>query len=126
MGHKVFNGGKVPVLENTVGMLIPESDIITDLAIEVGGSRGAQLIPSDPFEAAKMRAFIAKVDKVTANYFFAVYTRFTNEEKVDKFMTESLALWEKVCTDANGKFLMGTDDLTLADTHLGGMWESAY
>ena len=73
-----------------------------------------------------MRALMVKVDKVLGNYFGAFFTRLTDEEKVNKFVTETLPVWEQVCTESNGKYLMGKDELTLADTHLGAMWESAY
>ena len=39
--HKEFNGGFVPILENTDGKLFPESGIIEEFAYLAGGDKGA-------------------------------------------------------------------------------------
>ena len=31
-----------------------------------------------------------------------------------------------MCTEANGKFLMGSDELTALDIHVGPFWEVIY
>ena len=39
---------------------------------------------------------------------------------------DTLPVFEEWCTQANGKFLFGTDDLTLLDIHCGPMFEIMY
>ena len=43
-----------------------------------------------------------------------------------KYKTETLPVFEQWATEANGKFLMGTDDLTQLDIHCSGVWEIIY
>ena len=32
-------------------------------------------------------------------------------------------MYEQWCVEANGKFLLGTDDITALDIHVGPLWE---
>jgi glutathione S-transferase len=121
-----FNGGFVPVLENTDGTLIPESGIITSFALEFGGDKGAQLIPEDPFVAAKMRVEMNKFDKTIKDYFAVVISRYEDEEKINTFVENILPKYEEACTNANGKYLMGTDDVTFIDIYVAGIWDTMF
>jgi glutathione S-transferase len=84
----------VPILENTDGTLIPESGIIADFAIEAGKDQGIQLIPSDPFEAAKMRVKMDKGGKAFGPFLMAYFKRFKDQERNEKFVNEILPVWE--------------------------------
>ena len=37
-----------------------------------------------------------------------------------------MSVFEKMCADANSKWLMGTDEITQLDIHCGAMWEITY
>ena len=124
--HIDFNGGSVPVLETTTGVLVPESGIIAQWALEHSPNEGIQLIPSDPLVAAKMRAQMDKFQKTLSGIFPMILSRGQDVEKIEKYKNETLPIYEKMCTEANGKFLMGTDELTGLDIHCAPFWEMLY
>lgn len=124
--HLDFNGGAAPFLETPAGDLIPESGIIMQLALESNPAGGVQLIPSDPVEAAKMRVKMDKFGKTLKNLFGVVLSRGQDAEKINTYLTETLPIYEQMATEANGKFLLGTEDLTLYDIHCAPIWEIMY
>ncbi len=73
--HVDFNGGMVPILETTDGILIKESAIIAQLAIELGGDNGVDLVPKDPIQGALMRMEIEKYGAHLAPFFQIYMTR---------------------------------------------------
>ena len=58
--------------------------------------------------------------------FGVILSRGQDEEKINKYKNETLPAFEEMCKKSNGKFLMGTDDLTMLDIHCGPMWEIVY
>lgn len=58
--------------------------------------------------------------------FGVVLSRGEDVEKINKYKEETLPIFEAMCTEANGKFLLGTDELTLLDIHCAPMWEIVY
>ena len=73
--HVAFNQGSVPFLETPQGDLIPESAVLAQFAIESNPNGGVALIPSDPFEAAKMRVKIEQFNKLLPNLFGVLLSR---------------------------------------------------
>jgi len=60
------------------------------------------------------------------NMWGAVANGGNDVEKINIYKEETLPVFDAMCAEANGKFLMGTDDLTLLDTHIGPMWEGLF
>ena len=52
-------------------------------------------------------------------------SRFEDPEKFGP-LKETLAKWEVMCTAANGKYLFGTDEPTLLDSHAGAIMDYVY
>ena len=73
-----------------------------------------------------MRTKMVAFDKHLGNLFGVVLSRGQDVEKILKYKQETLPVFEEWCTQANGKFLFGTDDLTLLDIHCGPMFEIMY
>lgn len=85
------------------------------------------MIPSDPVSASKMRTFMAKYDSEMIGPLFAIYLKKFRPEGAEDFLARAVPLLEKFCANTtDGKWLMGTDDLTLADIHMGAMWDFIY
>ena len=78
--HLDVNGGMIPVMENPAGDLIPESGVIMAFASE-HSSKGIDIIPKDPFVAAKMRAAMCKSDPLFSMFWPMYLTRFEDPEK---------------------------------------------
>ena len=124
--HKDFNGGTAPFMEMPTGVMVPESGIIQQWAQETNPDGGISLIPSDPLEAAKMRVRMEKFMKTIPNMFGIIMARGTDVEGIQKYKDETLPLYEQMCTEAAGKFLMGTEDLTALDIHIAPFWEMIF
>ena len=73
-----------------------------------------------------MRVKMEKFGKHVSSAFGVIGNRGKDVEKINKYKEETLPIFEAMCTEANGKFLMGTDDLTLLDIHIGPFWEMLY
>ena len=71
--HVALNGGMVPVLETPAGDLIRESGVISQLAVELGGEKGVELVPKDPITAAKMRLEIEAFKSKFSQFFTVIY-----------------------------------------------------
>ena len=122
--HKDINNGFVPILELPDGTLIRESGIVAEYAIESTKGQGVELIPSDPVLAAKMRL---KINDLKTGQIFGIYlSRGHDKEKLELYKSEALVQFETWATEAGDKWIMGTDDLTFADTQIGPMWELMY
>ena len=121
--HVAVNGGAAPIIETPQGVLIPDSGVISQYALESNPSGGIQLIPSDPMQAAKMRLKIEAFNKLLPGFFPVVLSRGQDAEKVRKYKKETLPAFEAMCTEANGKWLFGTDELTQLDIHCAPIWE---
>ena len=120
--HKDFNNGFIPVLEVPSGDLIPESNIVSDYALQVAGpNQGLKLIPDDPVLTAKMRVKMADFDNKVLPLFFGMYlSRYADMEKIDTYVREGVPLVEAMCPEIGStKWLMGTDELTQLDVHCG-------
>ena len=53
-----------------------------------------------------------------------MFSRFTDHEKQDQFLNETVPMNEQMIEQAGeGKWLMGTDDLTLLDLMVGACWD---
>ena len=124
--HSDFNGGMSPVLETPKGDLILDSAIVAQYALESNPTGGIQLIPSDPVEAAKMRMKMEAFNKTLSNMFPMILSRGQDVEKIMAYKNNALPIYEKMCTEANGKFLLGTDDITALDIHVASILELAY
>ena len=112
--HKDINNGFVPILELPDGTLIRESGIVAEYAIESTKGQGVELIPSDPVLAAKMRL---KINDLKTGQIFGIYlSRGHDKEKLELYKSEALVQFETWATEAGDKWLMGTDELTFADT----------
>lgn len=57
------------------------------------------------------------------NMFGVVLSRGEDDEKINAYKTDTLPVFEKMCTEAGGKWLMGTDDPTHLDITFGSMWD---
>ena len=96
--HLELNGGLVPVLETPAGDLIRESGVIAQLAHELGGSNGVELVPSDPIKAAKMRLEIEAFKGTLSGLWPVIYPSVgTDEATIEKFGAEILPKWEALC-----------------------------
>lgn len=73
-----------------------------------------------------MRVKMEKFNKNLSNMFGLILSRGQDVEKILKYKNETLPVFEAMATEANGKFLLGTDDLTQLDIHCGPMWEIVY
>lgn len=126
--HKDFNGGLIPIVEAPNGKMIPESSICMNLALRLGADNGADLIPHDPMEAAKMRYAMEQFSKNEhdMNCNRLIMTRGQDEDKLLAFQYKSLPFFEEMCSKADDKFLLGTDDLTLLDIHCAPFWEKVF
>ena len=127
--HLDFNKGLLPFVENPQGKMIPESAICMNLALRIAGEdQGVNLIPEDPMEAAKMRYAMEQFTKKGhgSNCIMLFNSAGFVEERIVKFEQESLPFFEEMCKATEGKWLSGTDDLTLLDIHCGPMWEKIW
>ena len=113
-------------METPQGDLIPDSGVIVNYALESSPSTGIQLIPSDPLQAARMRLKMERFNKLLPNMFGVILSRGQDVEKINKYKSETLPEFEALATEANGKFLFGTDDLTQLDIHCAPLWEIIY
>ena len=100
----------MPVLELPSGEMLPESAIISQYAIELNKDKGIELVPNDPVVAAKMRLEMDRFFPKYAKLLFGL--RSGTDEAINDFMTKALPEYEKLCTETNGKWLMGTDEIT--------------
>ena len=125
---KDFNGGFVPILEFPSGEMVPESDIAVEFALQKAGpDQGLDLIPRDPLRAALMRAKIAEFNKRLPVAFAMVMTRFQDMEKIDEFVAQIVPWQEQMIKRAGeGKWLLGTANLTLLDVYCGAVWDFFY
>ena len=60
------------------------------------------------------------------NMFGVILSRGQDDEKIELYKSEELPAFEKMCADAGGKFLMGTDEITQLDIHVAPFWEIIY
>ena len=111
----------VPLMEMPTGELVPESAIIAQFGVEKNAGKGIELVPSDPLVAAQMRLRMEDVSKLIRTYW-----QLGNEDGIKKFNEETIPAFEKMCKETNGKWLMGTDDLTMLDIHAGSFFEMFY
>ena len=122
--HLDINNGFVPILELPDGTMIRESGIVADYAIDLTRGQGIELVPSDPVLAAKMRL---KINDLKMGQIFAIYlSRGKDTEKLETYKKDALVQFESWAKEAGDKWLMGTDEITLADTMIGPMWEVMY
>ena len=123
--HLAFNKGFIPVLEVPSGEMFPESGINMEYAMQVAGpDQGISLIPSDPVKAAQMRTTMAKFDSEFLPVMFKVYLGKYKEGPAQEFLDQGVPMMERYCAQTtDGKWIMGTDDLTMADIHIGAMWD---
>jgi glutathione S-transferase len=120
--HKEFNGGMVPILENTDGTLVPESGIVQNFGLQVGGDKGCELIPSDPWKAADMRVKMEKFGSTLSPLWPLLKSRFLCANIWQEFLAAgAMDKWNEMCS--NGKFLLGGDDITMLDIHCAPFWE---
>lgn len=115
-----------PVLETPKGELILDSAIVAQYAIDANPTGGIQLIPSDPVEAAKMRMKMEAFNKTLGNMLPMILSKGLDVEKITTYKEKALPIYEKMCADANDKWLMGTDEITALDIHCGSILELAY
>jgi glutathione S-transferase len=127
--HVDFNGGIVPVFETPNGDLIKESGVIMQLAHDLAcgnsensGSNMKKLWPEDPIEAAKMRLRMEDFDKLLPAFFPVLMSRGEDDDKIKAF-GETLHLHEQLATQSNGKWLDGSEEITMFDIHVVPMWE---
>mmetsp|Transcript_40756 Transcript_40756/g.53467 ORF Transcript_40756/g.53467 Transcript_40756/m.53467 type:complete len:112 (+) Transcript_40756:390-725(+) len=73
-----------------------------------------------------MRVRMEKFGKTLPGLFPMVLSRGQDVEKLQKYKEETLPIYEQMCTEANGKFLLGTDEPTLLDIHCAPFWEIVY
>lgn len=121
--HSAFNGGTVPILETPQGDLIPETAIIMQYALESSPAGGIQLVPSDPVEAAKMRVKMEEFMKNLGPLLGVVLSCGNDVGKINAYKETMLPQLEQMATEANGKFLLATDDITLYDIHCAPLME---
>ena len=69
---------------------------------------------------------MAKFGKLLPNMFAVILSRGQDVEKINKYKEETLPIFEQMCTLISGKFLFGTDELTMLDIHCASMWEIIY
>ena len=116
-----------PCIENASGDIVPGGMIVSMFAFEnTKGSRGLELFPEDPFEAADMEVAMANFDKIVPPLFQCYMSRFENDEKIEKFVTDLLPKFEEMATRAGDKWLWGTDEVTYYDFYVGSVWEFLY
>jgi len=124
--HREFNKGFVPILEVPNGTLIPESGIAVEYALQAGQGQGIELIPQDPVTAALMRVKMAKFDPTLGMMFAPYMTRYADPEAMQK-MVNAVQIWESWVAEAGeGKYLMGTDEITLLDIYCGAFWDGLF
>ena len=126
--HLELNGGMIPVLETPAGDLIRESGVIAQLAIELGGDQGIELVPKDPIVAAKMRLEIEAFRAKMSIFWPVIYPSVgTDNATIDKFGTELLPIWEAMAAKTSeGKWLFGTQEPTLLDVNVAPFLEILY
>jgi len=72
-----------------------------------------------------MRVKIAEFEKKMLSHIFGLFlSRYADMEKVDAYLNEAIPYIELLIESAGeGKWLMGTDDLTLLDVHAAAMMD---
>lgn len=120
--HKDYNGGTVPILEKPDGSLENESAQMMAWAIESQAGKGIDLMPADSKPAMDEKE--ALFSDSMATFWPILKTRYQDMSKIDEFLAAGGAAekWNALC-DTNGKFLLGTDELTLVDIKCGTLWE---
>ena len=73
-----------------------------------------------------MRMQMERFNKTFGILIAVVLSRGQDAEKIATYKEQALPVYEAMCTAANGKFLMGTDDITQLDIHVGPFWEIMY
>ena len=81
------------------------------LAIELGQNKGVDLVPRDPFAAAKMRLEIERLQPLL-NGFYGVYMTRGEDPEKNALLIPTLAEFARMIKKADGKFLFGTDEPT--------------
>ena len=112
--HLDFNGGFVPFLETPSGEMIKESGIIVQLAIELGQGKGVDLVPKDPFAAAKMRLEIERCNQLLQPVYGIYGSRGEDPEK-NALLAPTIVEFARMIKQADGKYLFGTDEPTQLD-----------
>ena len=77
-------------------------------------------------QAAKMRMQMERYNKTFGFFLGIVLNRGQDKEKISAYKEQALPIYEAMCTEANGKFLMNSDELTALDIHVGPFWEVIY
>lgn len=122
-----INKGQAPILELTDGTTFSDSGIIQQYGNDLGKGQGIELYPSDPKVAAQMRVRMGEFMGLIKNMFGVILSRGEDDEKIELYKKEELPLFEKMCADAgDGKYLMGTDEITQLDVHVAPFWEIIY
>ena len=70
-----------------------------------------------------MRVRMAECMPLMKNAFGVILSRGEDDEKITLYKNETLPAFEKMCADAGGKWLMGTDEITQLDLAFGAMWD---
>ena len=92
-----------------------------NFANESAGDEGLELVPKDPYVAARMRLQMVAFDK-TMGSFFKVYLSRGKEGKED--LHQSVASWNDFAAPMKeGKWLLGTGEPTMLDLHVAPMFE---
>ena len=86
------------------------------------------MIPDDPILAAKMRMKILAFESKVMSKMFPMYlARYADMEKVDTYFNEAAPVLESMIEEAGeGKWLFGTDELTLMDINCGAILDFLY
>ena len=63
-----------------------------------------------------MRVRMAECMPLMKNAFGVILSRGQDDEKINLYKNETLPAFEKMCADAGGKWLMGTDEITQLKT----------
>jgi len=69
---------------------------------------------------------MVKLDKTIGGFFGVIVSRYEDDEKINTFLSDVLPVYEEMCKSSNGKFLMGTDDITYIDIHIASLWDSMF
>ena len=111
----------VPLMELPTGDLISESADIAQYAIEKNAGKGIELVPTDPLVAKKMRQRMETFKKLLSSH-----GSLMDAQGIKCFNETTIPEFEKMCKDADGKWLMGTDDITQLDIWVGAIFEFYY